>query len=70
MAGGRVGIGIIGSQHDASALAAASSRCLAYMAREYSEERILAPYLAAFEELTCNTRRALHMLAAGGGQHV
>jgi glycosyltransferase involved in cell wall biosynthesis len=55
---------------DPGALAAASSRCLAYMAREYSEERILAPYLAAFEELTCNTRRALHMLAAGGGQHV
>jgi glycosyltransferase involved in cell wall biosynthesis len=33
---------------DAGALAAAGERCRAHMARQYSEERILAPYLAAF----------------------
>jgi len=37
---------------DADALGAAGARCRAYMAREHTEERILAPYLAAFEELT------------------
>jgi glycosyltransferase involved in cell wall biosynthesis len=55
---------------DRGALAAASARCRAYMAREYSEDRILAAYLAAFEELTCDARRAPRMLAAGEGHRV
>jgi glycosyltransferase involved in cell wall biosynthesis len=36
-----------------SALAAAAARCRAYMAREFAEEKVLAPYLAAFEESAC-----------------
>jgi glycosyltransferase involved in cell wall biosynthesis len=36
---------------DPDALGAAGERCRAFMAREYTEERVLAPYLAAFEEL-------------------
>lgn len=39
----------------AEALGAAGARCRAFMAREYAEERILAPYLATFEELTRDT---------------
>jgi len=55
---------------DPAALAAAGARCRAYMAREYAEERILAPYLAAFAELTHNAPGATRLLAAGGGRHV
>ena len=55
---------------DTAALAAAGARCRAYMAREYGEERILAPYLAAFEELTHGAPAATRLLAAGDGQHV
>ncbi len=36
---------------DAAALSAASDRCRSYMAREYPEERVLAPYLEVFETL-------------------
>lgn len=58
------GLGIVvksaSEMHDAvrwllsnpAALAAASARCHAYMAREFAEEKILAPYLAAFEHAT------------------
>jgi glycosyltransferase involved in cell wall biosynthesis len=49
---------------DPAALAAAGARCRAYMAREYAEERILAPYLAAFEELTRESPAAARLLAA------
>lgn len=35
--------------HDAAAWRAAGERCLDYMAREHGEERVLAPYLEAFE---------------------
>lgn len=37
---------------DSAAWTAASDRCRAFMAREYGEERVLAPYLAAFEQVT------------------
>jgi hypothetical protein len=33
---------------DESEWQAASARCLAFMAREYPEDRILAPYVQAF----------------------
>jgi glycosyltransferase involved in cell wall biosynthesis len=54
---------------DRSALAAAGARCRAYLAREYAEERILAPYLAAFEELTHSAPGARRLLAEGNGRH-
>jgi hypothetical protein len=50
------------------ALAARGARCRAYMRREYAEERILAPYLAAFEKLTRGPVGA--QLLAGGGRRV
>ena len=53
---------------DAGALVAAGARCRAYAAREYAEERILAPYLAAFEELTRDARVAAQVLAANEGR--
>lgn len=37
---------------DAGAWQEASARCRAYMAREYGEERILAPYVAAIDSLS------------------
>jgi glycosyltransferase involved in cell wall biosynthesis len=55
---------------DPAALAAAGARCCAYTAREYSEERILAPYLAVFEGLTHSAPGATRLLAAGSGRHV
>ena len=36
---------------DEDAWQEASRRCLAFMAREFSEEKILEPYLQTFEEL-------------------
>ncbi len=54
---------------DASTLARAGARCRAYMAREYAEERILAPYLAAFEELTRRPAGATRLHAADEGRH-
>jgi glycosyltransferase involved in cell wall biosynthesis len=51
---------------DRTARAAASARCRAYMAQEYAEERTLAPYLAAFEELTHVQVRAPRALVSDG----
>ena len=53
---------------DRQARAAAGERCRAYMAREYAEERILAPYLTVFEHLTRQPRNAGTMLAADEGR--
>ena len=53
---------------DAGALAAAGGRCRAYIARAYSEERILAPYLAAFEELSREAAGSERLLAANEGR--
>jgi glycosyltransferase involved in cell wall biosynthesis len=49
---------------DPDALRTAAERCRAYMAREYREERTLAPYLAAFEELTRNRTAVAQLPAA------
>nr|PZN61587.1 MAG: hypothetical protein DIU62_13230 [Pseudomonadota bacterium] len=37
---------------------AASQRCRAFMAREYGEDRILAPYMSAFDEVAPRAARA------------
>jgi glycosyltransferase involved in cell wall biosynthesis len=55
---------------DPSALAAASSRCRAFMAREFAEERILTPYLTAFEELTRHSMHSVRPLATSDQRHV
>jgi glycosyltransferase involved in cell wall biosynthesis len=52
---------------DPDALAAVGARCRAYIAREYAEDRILAPYLETFEELSHNTPSASRLLAASDG---
>lgn len=52
----------------AGARAAAGVRCREYMEREYAEERILAPYLAAFEELTRCAPQAPRLLTADEGR--
>jgi glycosyltransferase involved in cell wall biosynthesis len=48
---------------DRITLAAASARCRAFMEREYAEDRIVAPYLAAFEEVIRNRIRSAGILA-------
>jgi glycosyltransferase involved in cell wall biosynthesis len=55
---------------DPSALADASSRCRAFMAREFAEERILTPYLTAFEELTRHSMHSARPLATSDQRHV
>lgn len=54
---------------DPDELATLGARCRAYMRQEYAEERILAPYLAAFEQLARGPLGAQQLLA-GGGRHV
>jgi glycosyltransferase involved in cell wall biosynthesis len=54
---------------DAEAHGAAAQRCRAYVTREYAEERVLAPYLTAFEELTRDPRAATPLPAAGERPH-
>ena len=55
---------------DRSALAAAGARCRAFMERECAEDRILAPYLAAFEELLRNRIRSAGIAATSARRHV
>jgi glycosyltransferase involved in cell wall biosynthesis len=55
---------------DRSALAAAGARCRAFMEREFAEDRILAPYLATFEEVIRNRRRTARILATSARRHV
>ena len=52
----------------AGARAAAGVRCREYMEREYAEERILAPYLATFEELTRCAPQAPRLLTVDEGR--
>ena len=51
---------------DPDELAALGARCRAYMRQEYAGERILAPYLAAFEELLRGPADARQLIAGGG----
>lgn len=55
---------------DRDALAAASARSRAFMAREFGEERILAPYLTAFEEAARNRIHTPRILATSARRHV
>ncbi|TLY92837.1 MAG: glycosyltransferase family 4 protein, partial [Gammaproteobacteria bacterium] len=55
---------------DRSALAAAGARCRAFMEREFAEDRILAPYLAAFEEVIRNRIRTAGIAATSARRHV
>ncbi|TLZ25639.1 MAG: glycosyltransferase family 4 protein [Gammaproteobacteria bacterium] len=55
---------------DRSALAAAGARCRAFMEREFAEDRILAPYLAAFEELLRSRIRTAGIAATSARRHV
>ena len=55
---------------DRGALAAASARCRAFMAREFGEERILAPYLSAFEEAARSRAHTASVLATSARRHV
>ena len=55
---------------DRSALAAAGARCRAFMEREFAEDRILAPYLAAFEEVIRNRSRTAGIVATSARRHV
>lgn len=48
-------------------LAAMSVRCRDYMAREYAEERVLAPYLASFDELDRDAAGPARWQAASEG---
>lgn len=55
---------------DRGALATASARCRAFMAREFGEERILAPYLTAFEEAARNRDHGRQILVTSASRHV
>lgn len=55
---------------DSAALSEMSERCRAFMAREFGEERILAPYLAAFEEAQRSRLRTPEVAPAGASRHV
>lgn len=55
---------------DGSALAEMSARCRAFMAREFDEERILAPYLATFEEALRERVHAPGIVPMSAGRHV
>ena len=50
---------------DPVAWQAASERCRAYMAREYGDDRILAPYLETFEDVMCRECPTAQPAAAG-----
>lgn len=49
---------------------AASGRCRAFMAREHGEDKVLGPYLAAFDEVLHRGAAGSRLLAASGVRHV
>jgi glycosyltransferase involved in cell wall biosynthesis len=55
---------------NAAAWRAASDRCRAFMAREYGEGRVLAPYLEAFEQVTRIDAANAKMIPSGQARHV
>jgi glycosyltransferase involved in cell wall biosynthesis len=54
---------------DTPAWRAASDRCRAFMAREFGEEKVLAPYLAAFEQVMADHGIASGIMAREGAHH-
>ncbi len=55
---------------DPAALAAASNRCREFMTREFAEEKVLAPYLAAFEDALRRGTASTRMILPDGAHHV
>jgi hypothetical protein len=55
---------------DPAALAAAGNRCRQFMAREFSEDKVLAPYLAAFEGAQRHSAPGSRMILPDGARHV
>src|SRR5690348_2063800 len=55
---------------DSTAWKAASDRCRAFMAREHSEDKILAPYLDTFEEIMRLDARDEKLLMSNEPRHV
>jgi glycosyltransferase involved in cell wall biosynthesis len=54
---------------DTAAWTAASDRCRAFMAGEFEEEKVLAPYLAAFEQVMGERGIASGIMAREGAHH-
>jgi glycosyltransferase involved in cell wall biosynthesis len=52
------------------ALRAAGERCRAFMAREYAEDKVLGPYLAAFDEALRYSVAGSRAIASGDVRHV
>jgi glycosyltransferase involved in cell wall biosynthesis len=55
---------------NAAAWRAASDRCRAFMAREYGEGRVLAPYLEAFEQVTRTDAANAKIIPSSQARHV
>ena len=49
---------------------AASDRCRAFMAREYGEDRVLAPYLDTFEKVMRMGTAKAEMIVSSQARHV
>jgi hypothetical protein len=54
---------------DPESLGAASTRCREFIAREYAEEKVLAPYLAAFDDAARDSSAGPAATLAGGAEH-
>jgi len=54
---------------DTAAWRAASARCRVFMAREYGEDKVLAPYIAAFEQVMRDGGVASGLVARQGAHH-
>jgi hypothetical protein len=59
-----------GLLHNPVALRAAAARCRAFMAREYAEDKVLAPYLDTFERVMRAGADGAGRLAPTGMRHV
>jgi glycosyltransferase involved in cell wall biosynthesis len=55
---------------DSAAWQAASDRCLSFMEREYGDDRILAPYLETFEEVTRADTADARVIVSSSAHHV
>jgi len=55
---------------DPTAWKAASDRCRAFMAREYGEDKVLAPYLDTFEKVTRMDTANAEVIALSKARHV
>ncbi len=55
---------------DPAWLAAAGGRCRDFMAREFAEDKIVVPYIAAFEDALLRSPAATRMILRGPAHHV